>query len=186
MRVTSGILRNRVFDVPSAEVRPTKERVREAIFSSLGGHCDGLRVLDLFAGAGSLGLEAWSRGAHEVVFVEKSSNVWKNLKKTVEKFQCLELGKVSCVRGDAISFLKRSAGAFDLIFADPPYDLEGAMEGTLAGIVAHSVLTVDGVLVYELRSSDAYEVSKDWIVVRNKVYGDTRVLILRLKRDDEI
>ena len=63
IRVTSGILKGRRFDVVGEAVRPTMESVREAIFSSLGGSCKGLRVLDLYAGSGSLGLEAWSRGA---------------------------------------------------------------------------------------------------------------------------
>ena len=73
MRITSGWLRNRRFEVPKGDVRPTMESVREALFSSLGGSCEGWRVLDLFAGSGALGLEAWSRGAEHVRFVEKQS-----------------------------------------------------------------------------------------------------------------
>ncbi len=179
MRITSGILRNRRFSVPDQEVRPTKERVREAIFSSLGGSCAGLRVLDLFAGAGSLGMEAWSRGAESVVLVEKNSKVWKNLRQNVQSLENEELGATQCIKADAVAYLKRADGSFDLIFADPPYDLPNAMEQTLAGIVEHSVLTGDGILVYELRSSDAFEISKDWILFRDKVYGDTRVLMLK-------
>jgi len=184
MRITSGILRNRRFNVPGREVRPTKERVREAVFSSLGGTCAGLRVLDLFAGAGSLGLEAWSRGAEEVVFVEQNSGVWKNLRQNIQALEGGGLGATRCVKADAVAFLGRAGGVFDLVFADPPYDLPGAMEQTLAGIAAHSVLTDDGTLVYELRSSDAFEVSNDWKILRDKVYGDTRVLMLKLDKGD--
>jgi 16S rRNA (guanine966-N2)-methyltransferase len=90
------------------------------------------------------------------------------------------LGTAKCIKGDAIRYLGRASGPFDLILADPPYDLPGAMEQTLAGIVEHSVLTDDGVLVYELRSSDVFEVSTDWKLFRDKVYGDTRVLMLKL------
>jgi len=182
MRITSGILRNRRFKVPDQEVRPTKERVREAIFSSLGGTCAGLRVLDLFAGAGSLGMEAWSRGAESVVFIEQNSKVWKNLRQNIQSLESEGLGAAKCVKADAIGFLGRVDGAFDLVFADPPYDLPDAMEQTLAGIVEHSVLTDDGTLVYELRSSDAFEISKDWALFRDKVYGDTRVLMLKLNQ----
>ena len=183
MRITSGWLRNRKFNVPKQEVRPTKERVREAIFSSLGG-CEGLKVLDLFAGAGSLGLEAWSRGAESVDFVEQNPMVWKNLQANIEAFQDDQLGRTKCIKADAIRWLGQGAGRFDLILADPPYDLPDAMEQTLDGIVGHSVLTEDGVVVYELRSSDKVMVSSDWKIIREKIYGETRVLILKRKGED--
>ncbi len=184
MRIISGVLRNRRFSVPKQDVRPTKERVREAVFSSLGGTCEGKRVLDLFAGAGSLGLEAWSLGAASVVFVEKNPTVWKNLQQNVQSLDHDGLGFVKCIKDDAIRYLARAGGLFELILADPPYDLPGAMEQTLAGIAGHSVLTGEGLLVYELRSSDPFEVSNVWKLLRNKVYGDTRILVLQLKNKD--
>ena len=184
MRITSGILRNRHFSVPKQEVRPTKGQVREAMFSSLGGSCEGMKVLDLFAGAGSLGLEAWSRGAESVVFVEQNSNVWKNLRENIQSLFDGGLGTAKCIKGDAIRFLERAGERFDLILADPPYDLPDAMAQTLAKIAEHSVLTPDGILVYELRSSDAFEIASDWKLLRDKVYGDTRVLMLKLNNED--
>jgi len=87
MRITSGILKGRQFTVPKIGVRPTTERTREAVFSTLMEYVLGARVLDLFAGAGSLGLEAWSRGAASVTSVEKVSNHWKILEKN---FQSLD------------------------------------------------------------------------------------------------
>ena len=87
MRITSGILKGRTFKVPKIGVRPTTERTREAIFSSLAATIPNARVLDLFAGSGGLGLEAWSRGAESVTAVEKVSNHWKNLE---QNFQTLE------------------------------------------------------------------------------------------------
>ena len=185
MRITSGILRNRRFNVPKKEVRPTKGQVREAMFSSLGGSCEGMKVLDLFAGAGGLGLEAWSRGAESVTFVEQNTGVWRNLQENIQNLDHDELGAVRCIKGDAITFLGQGKEPFDLILADPPYDLPEAMARTLAGIVEHSVLTEDGLLVYELRSSDAFEVSNDWKLLRDKVYGDTRVLMLKLDNEEK-
>lgn len=184
MRITSGILRNRKFNVPKQEVRPTKEQVREALFSSLGGSCEGLRVLDLFAGAGSLGMEAWSRGAESVVLVEQHPAVFRNLQQNVLSLDGEELGDATCIKADALRYLGRADGRFDLILADPPYDLPDAMEQTLDGIARHSVLTDDGILVYELRSSDAVAVSRAWKTIREKVYGQTRVLILKLNQED--
>ncbi len=185
MRITSGILRNRRFDVPSQEVRPTKESVREAIFSSLGGRCEGWRVLDLFAGAGSLGLEAWSRGAVEVVLVEQHPQVFRTLRRNVDGLDGPQLGKITCLRGDAIRYLERADGIFDLILADPPYDLPGAMALTLDGITRHSVLTPGGTVVYELRAADPVEPVDGWTVLRDKTYGKTRVLMLRRSGEDE-
>jgi 16S rRNA (guanine966-N2)-methyltransferase len=185
MRITSGILRNRRLNVPDSEVRPTMDAVREAIFSSLGNNCTGLKVLDLFAGSGALGMEAWSRGADAVTFVEQSSNVWNNLQQNIQILECDELGKTSVIKSDAIRWLNRAGESFDLILADPPYDLPDAMEQTLAGIAAHSVLKPDGILVYEMRSKGDPAVSKDWKIIRDKKYGKTRVLILELNDEDE-
>ncbi len=185
MRITSGILRNRRLAVPDKEVRPTMEAVREAIFSSLGGTCEGLKVLDLFAGSGALGLEAWSRGADSVVFVERHPAVWKNLQRNVDELLGPGLGRTSCIKADAVKWLERASGSFDLILADPPYDLPDAMSHTLEGIARHSVLTPDGILVYEMRSRGDPVISEDWAVLRDKRYGKTRVLILRPKSKEE-
>ncbi|MDF7809397.1 16S rRNA (guanine(966)-N(2))-methyltransferase RsmD [Pontiellaceae bacterium B12219] len=185
MRITSGYLRNRRLNVPDSEVRPTMDAVREAIFSSLGNTCGGLKVLDLFAGSGALGMEAWSRGADSVTFVEQHSAVWKNLQKNILSLDCDALGKTTCIKGDAVKWLSRAGEQFDLILADPPYDLPGAMENTLAGIVSHSVLKPAGILVYEMRSKGDPAVSKDWKIIRDKRYGKTRVLILKLNIEDE-
>lgn len=170
--------------MPKQEVRPTKEAVREAIFSSLGGTCEGRDVLDLFAGAGSLGLEAWSRGAESVTFVEQHPAVFKNLENNIQMLDCDELGPVKCFKGDAVRWLSRAGRQFDLILADPPYDLPDAMHLTLGGIAEHSVLTAGGTLVYELRSSDRTEVPEGWSVLRDKKYGAARVLILKQKVED--
>ena len=160
------------------------ESVREAIFSSLG-NVEGLKVLDLFAGSGALGMEAWSRGADAVTFVEQSSAVWKNLERNIQSLENDDLGKTKCFKSNAFRWLSRGGRAFDLILADPPYDLPDAMENTLVGIVKYSVLKADGILVYEMRSKGDPVVSNDWNVIRDKRYGKTRVLILKLKTEDE-
>ncbi len=184
MRITSGLLRNRRLIVPKSEVRPTMESVREAVFSSLGGSCEGLRVLDLFAGSGALGLEALSRGAESVTFVEQHPSVFRNLQQNIEALACDGLGRASCVKADALKWLSR-AGTYDLILADPPYDLPDAMRQTLDGIAEHSVLTGAGTLVYELRSKGGFELPDRWKVLRDKTYGKTRVIMLQLKIEDE-
>lgn len=161
------------------------EAVREAVFSSLGGSCEGKKVLDLFAGSGALGLEAWSRGADSVTFVEKHGQVYRNLEENIQALEQHDLGNVRTIKADAIQWLGRAREQFDLVLADPPYDLPDAMARTLDGIAKHSVLTADGILVYELRASGAVEVLDHWKVLRDKTYGKTRVLMLQLDREDE-
>lgn len=185
MRITSGILRNRRFDVPKQEVRPTMESVREAVFSSLGGSCRGLKVLDLFAGSGALGLEAWSRGAASVTFIEQHPAVFATLQRNVTMLESGDLCPARCIKADAIRWLAREGEQFDLILADPPYDLPDAMQDTLEGIARHSVLTDGGTVVYELRSKGAVDLPERWSVLRDKTYGKTRVMMLRRKREDE-
>lgn len=100
--------------------RPTTDRVREAWFSALAPELPGARVLDLFAGTGALGLEALSRGADSVVFVERSGGAIRTLRENVDLLGADEESEV--VRGDAVSYVEELAeGAFDVVLADPPY-----------------------------------------------------------------
>ena len=178
MRITSGILKGRTFKVPKIGVRPTTERTREAVFSSVAAYVPNTRVLDLFAGAGGLGLEAWSRGAESVTAVEKVSKHWKNLE---QNFQALEgdpeLGVYKVVRADVYEYLKRAGSPFefDLIFADPPYD-EVELPRLLEAV--GDALAPDGLLVFEMHKRDAVEVSKPWKLLKEKKYGSTKVLFL--------
>jgi 16S rRNA (guanine966-N2)-methyltransferase len=176
MRINSGILGRRNFNVPKDGLRPTMEQAREGVFSSLAARVPGARVLDLFAGSGSLGLEAWSRGAASVTAVEKVSKHWKTLQ---ENFQTLagdpDLGSWQAVQADVYEFLKRGAEPFDLIFADPPYeeaDLPKLLE------VAGGVLAPGGLLVFEMRSRDDYSVPPEWSLIKEKRYGGTKMLFL--------
>ena len=120
MRVIAGSAGGIQLNVPSRGVRPTMDRVKEAIFSSLGEAVIGARVLDLFAGSGALGIEALSRGATSVLFVDEDRQstmaIEKNLAKT--KFRARVTGQ------DVFKFLKRysSTENFGIIFADPPYE----------------------------------------------------------------
>jgi 16S rRNA (guanine966-N2)-methyltransferase len=178
MRINSGILGRRTFKVPKDGLRPTMEQAREGVFSSLATRVPGARVLDLFAGSGSLGLEAWSRGAASVTAVEKVSKHWKILQ---ENFQTLQgdpdLGLWEAVQADVYDYLKRADGSFqfDLVFADPPYeeaDLPKLLE-LLRGVLAQG-----GILVFEMRSRGAYSLPPEWNLIKEKRYGGTRMLFL--------
>lgn len=123
MRIVAGRARGRKLAVPPGrDVRPTSDRVREALFSSLGRSVDGAHVLDLFAGSGALGLEALSRGAASAVFVDSARKALEALARNLSGTGFEALARV--IPGDAFGALDRLAREgvrFDLVFLDPPY-----------------------------------------------------------------
>jgi 16S rRNA (guanine966-N2)-methyltransferase len=126
VRIIAGRWRGRrLGPLRGRSVRPTTDRVREAWMSALGGSLDDLRVLDLFAGSGALGLEALSRGAREVVFVEQAPS---SLKVLADNIALLDAGAQSrIVKADAIKYVRGLEPlAFDVALADPPYGMEHA------------------------------------------------------------
>jgi 16S rRNA (guanine966-N2)-methyltransferase len=119
VRIIGGQWRGRRIRFPSAaELRPTPDRVRETLFNWLQGVIGDARCLDLFAGSGALGLEALSRGAREVVFVEREPRVAAALKETIAS---LGDGRSRVVTADAFRYLEGAARAFDVVFLDPPF-----------------------------------------------------------------
>ena len=179
MRITSGILKNRRLKTLEAEFRPTKESVREAVFSSLGGSCDGLHVLDLYAGTGSLGLEAWSRGAKHVSFVEKQKILIDQLYQNIQVMRNDSLGTTDVIFADVCAWLKKNITSYDIIFADPPYNEEDTFINTLDAIEQNSSLSSTGCVVYELRYTQNIPLVKSWNIIKEKRYGKTKILMLK-------
>jgi 16S rRNA (guanine966-N2)-methyltransferase len=149
MRVVAGRLGGRrLRAVPGDATRPTGDRVREALFSVLGGKVEGARVLDLFAGTGALAIEALSRGAASAVLVEQSAQATAVIRANLED---LDLAGVATVRRTRAEVYLRSQrdGPFDLVLADPPYALPiGVLAGLLARL-ARDALAPGAVLAYE-------------------------------------
>ncbi len=129
MRIIAGQAKGRRLVAPRGEqTRPMQDRVKEAIFSSLGTRVIDTDVLDLYAGTGSMGLEALSRGAHRVVFVERDRHALKALRTNCEN---VGLGG-DVVVGDVRQYLARASQTFDLVFVDPPYaDDDAAISETM-------------------------------------------------------
>jgi 16S rRNA (guanine966-N2)-methyltransferase len=180
MRVIAGSTGGVRLAVPKRRVRPTMDRVKAAIFSSLGDAIIGARVLDLFAGTGALGIEALSRGAASAVFVEDdrrtSEVIEKNLAKTSLK---------GLVRNqDVFDFLRQVSNSdkFRIIFADPPYEKtehgERHTEKLLKNEMLPQLLETGGIFVLEKRPGEALPEVRFWRVVRQKAYGATEVLFL--------
>jgi 16S rRNA (guanine966-N2)-methyltransferase len=175
MRVIAGTLRRRTLDAPAGmTTRPTSDRLRETIFNVLAPRIEGARFLDLYAGSGAVGIEAVSRGAQNVIMVERAAPALKIMRGNLEK-----LGLRSGVRVEAVSvtaFLKKlrpesTAFVFDIVFLDPPYDAqdEYALALGLLGGDASRLLAKDAVVIAEHRRKEKLE-------DRYGTLGRTRVL----------
>ena len=181
MRVIAGSAGGVRLAVPKRGVRPTMDRVKGAIFSSLGEAIGGARVLDLFAGSGALGIEALSRGASSVLFVEEDRQSIEIIEKNLAKAKF----EAPVRRQDVFDFLQRSSGIakFDIVFADPPYEKtksgESFTEKLLATEALPRLLGASGTFVLEKRPAEAVSELKLWCVTRQKRYGATEVLFLR-------
>lgn len=182
MRIVAGFAKGMTLVVPRTGVRPTTDRIRGAIFSSLGDRVRGARVLDLFAGTGALGLEAASRGAESVTFVEQARGASECLDRNIQTFKRNRDVKCTfCVARFAVDTQLRALVAagetFTLVFADPPYG-EAASE-LLRDEWLPRLLAGDGQFVLESAKRDALAVSAPWELVRGATYGDTQVNWLR-------
>ena len=126
LRIVGGTWRGRKLRFPaSAAIRPTPDRVRETLFNWLGTRTPGARALDLFAGSGALGLEALSRGASHVTFVEHDEAAVRELRARLTEWQA---GDARVERADALHYLAGEVRPFDLVFLDPPFASELASE----------------------------------------------------------
>lgn len=165
MRIIAGRWRGHTITAPPGEkTRPTTDRVREAWMSALQHDLPGARVLDLFAGSGALGLEALSRGAEHVTFVEKAAGPLRALQANVDRLHAAE--DVAVVKADALRYVDAlDAGAFDLVLADPPYDSDAARRL----VSRFQEVPFARILCVEHRAQDTLPVSA---VARTRRYGD--------------
>ena len=167
MRIVAGTHGGRRITAPKGrDVRPTSDRVREALFSILGDRVAGAAVLDLFAGTGALGLEALSRGAARVTFVDRdTAAVRANL-------DALGL-EAEVHRRDALAFLKSAGSAYDLVFVDPPYR-EAAVLGPKLADTLPAVLTRGALVVSESDRRTPLELPP-LETLDERRYGDTLI-----------
>jgi 16S rRNA (guanine966-N2)-methyltransferase len=171
MRVVAGELKGRRLTAPrrrSAAVRPTADRVREALFAILG-EIGGASVLDLFCGTGALAVEALSRGAGRATLIDTDvSLAARNVRELA-----LE-SRTDVVRSDALRYLRGSRRRFDLIFCDPPYRLAHRLEGELDSLIPGR-LAEDGRLICESAARHPLELSLPLLAERR--YGETLIRI---------
>ena len=182
MRVIAGSAGGLTLAPPGKGTRPTMDRVREAIFSSLGDSVPESRVLDLFAGSGALGIEALSRGAITAVFVEHHAPTAGLIRRNLQTTGL----QGSVQQMDAFRFLDLYApeGGFDLIFADPPYVKRNGDAGENAAdlLLAHpklpGALSGNGILVLESERRQPLPSLAAWKILTDRSYGESRILFL--------
>jgi len=179
MRIIAGSFKGtKLFSPGKAAIRPTLDRVREYIFSCIAFEVQGKSVLDLFAGTGALGLEAKSRGAKEVVFVDNSTYATELVGKNISKLKTEGI----VVRKHVISFLQTVNSKFDYIFADPPYTFD-QFDKVLEIIAVNEIIDHDGMIIYETGSRRSVTINPDFEIIRQKKLGDTQIIFYQLKHD---
>lgn len=184
MRIVGGRLRGRPLVAPAdARTRPTSDRVREAVFNILEHGVEdfeiaGVRVLDLFAGSGALGLEAISRGAAYCLFVEQDAEARGAIRRNVEALGLTGMTRI--FRRDATS-LGDAPGreAYGLVFLDPPYG-QGLARGALAAAIAGGWLLPGALAVIEERKGVTVELPAGVTVFDTRAWGDTAVTFARV------
>lgn len=196
MRITGGEFGGRVLKTPRGDrVRPTQDMVREALFSMLMADVPGARFLDLFAGTGSVGIEAMSRGASEVYWIEGDRGVAKTTLRNVSEIVGSD-AEFRVVCSDVMRWIK-SVGrnmAFDIVFADPPY-ADAKQDGCDGGLVALAdalakgdVIARDGLLITEMPIAAPVLSLEGWRLLRDRTYGKTRLVVrqwLGVEKEEE-
>ena len=197
MRITGGEFGGRNLKVPKSDaIRPTQDRVREALFNIIQFEVAGCEFLDLFAGSGAVGLEALSRGAKSVTFVERER---RHLAVLNENVSCL-VPRASClvpveqtkhearntrheiIAADCYRWISSYSGpGFTIGFADPPYALgeEKGYAQVLASLLARNVIRPGGLFIAEMTAVQKAEETPGWELVRDRTYGKTRLCIWR-------
>jgi len=160
--------------------RPATGKVREAVFSildSLGVSWPGVNVLDLFAGSGSLGLEALSRGAAGVVFVEQDPGAARILRENIQNLG-ISMDRADVVQQNVFIFLKKSARPFELVFVDPPYG-QDMLEAVLPLVLNRKWLRKSGFLCVEVEGGLSVDADRynELSLLKDRNFGQTRILL---------
>jgi len=181
MRIVGGQYRSRLISMPKGvDIRPTQDRVRQAIFNVLSD-VNGMRVLELFAGTGAFGIEALSRGALHVTFVEKDPRCTGTIRSNLDSLG-IQPAYYDIIKSDALTIapgLAKGPGKYDLVFLDPPYYQDMAKK-CLISIDYYDILSPIALVVVEHFKKDALATDlKTLVFAKEKKYGDTVVTFFR-------
>ena len=180
MRVISGTLKGKkLFSAKGLSLRPTSDRVRESVFDILQGIPEGLRVLDLFAGTGAMGIEALSRGAAAAVFIENHPSSLEVLRKNLTVCRLEGVSEVLAKEAEeGLQFLEGRGRSFELVFLDPPYG-KGLARSILKKLAGSALLKPETLIVAEHASAEEVEGFLPLQRVDFRKYGSTRISFFR-------
>ncbi len=186
MRIISGTNKGKKLYAPEGmSVRPTSDKIKEAVFNMIGYIDEESKVLDLFAGSGNVGIEFLARGANTCYFVDFSHKSLSFVKKNLELCNFKEKSKVILSDYEkAIINLSNNNEKFDYIFADPPYDLK-CCSNIAKKVFEYNILKTDGILIIESDKSEIVFENMDIDVIKykEKIYGRTRISIMKVAED---
>jgi 16S rRNA (guanine(966)-N(2))-methyltransferase RsmD len=184
MRIISGIYGGRVLNqkVPDG-IRPTTDKVREALFNILTNlkSIEDTEVLDIFAGTGALGIEALSRGASFATFVDISFKSLNLLKSNLNLLN-IPNEQTEIIKSDVAKYLGKTPKKFDIIFADPPYK-ENIIYETLELIDRYDILQKNGIIIFETDSKIQSIANKNYEKIKEKIFGITKISYFSKKND---
>ena len=177
MRVIGGIYKRRLLTWPddAKHIRPTKDRIREAIFSALGP-LDGLKSLDLYSGSGAMGIDSLSRGCSFATFVDCNKVALDTTKKNLSSLGITNARVIAKKDTDAIKDFIANKETFDILFLDPPYE-EGKYEEILNIFISNNLLNTHAMIIME--ANRAIDIPENWYIKRKDYqYGEVKVIIL--------
>ena len=175
IRITGGKNRSRLLETPATELtKPTMDKVRSAVFNIINEKVNGSKILDLFAGSGSYGFEALSRGATSATFVDKGYEAIKTIKNNA---LLLKENNVEIVKSDVIQFLESTSGKYDIVFADPPYKLD-IYSKVVKTLLEKKLLNDGAIIVLESENNLDIDETKFKKVSQYK-YGLAKIYVLR-------
>ena len=173
MRIVSGLLKGRQLHSPAgSKTRPTTDKLRSAVFSIISDMQDYPEILDAFAGTGALGIEAYSRGASHIDFIDKDVSSLKINTALMEK------GSYNIYRGDYLKICATLNKQYDLIIFDPPYNMYKTNE-ILASVCSNNILKDDGIILYEEFYKTEFINYEKFEIIDERRYGDTIIRFLR-------
>ncbi|MDL2248827.1 16S rRNA (guanine(966)-N(2))-methyltransferase RsmD [Tyzzerella sp. OttesenSCG-928-J15] len=183
MRVVSGLARgHKLICLPGDDIRPTSDKVKGAIFSSIGDDITGCAFLDIFSGSGAIGIEALSRSAGEIVFVESEREHVKIIEKNVEHIinavnePCYKIINTTAL--NALNMLSADGKMFDVIFMDPPYR-QNLWKDVLESIHKTHLLKSGGIIIIEMAKDEEIPSCEHFEIFKSKHYGKTSVYYIR-------
>ena len=188
MRIISGTRRgHKLLEFDGGDVRPTTDRVKEAVFNLIQGFIADAVCLDMFAGSGALSFEAISRGAKKAVIIDKDRRSIDIIRKNADALAFTE--KCDIINASCFDYLKTARGKFDIIFLDPPYN-KGFIEPALKAVTDGDFLAEDGIIVLESDNTDFRAETEALCAYKQRKYGRTYITVYKNRKkvgqeDDE-